>query len=129
MSSILKVVAVIIYNDENQFLMARKKAGKNLAGFWEFPGGKVEKEEDELVAIKREIKEELNLELKDIIFSFEYQYQEKDQLIEFKFYRAKIDCGKMVLKDHDEIVWMNGSETNHYKIAPGDLEAIKRLGF
>ncbi|MBK7682482.1 MAG: NUDIX domain-containing protein [Bacteroidetes bacterium] len=86
MPSIIKVVAAIIYNEENKFLMALKKAGKNLAGYWEFPGGKIEEEEDGLTAIAREIKEELNLELKDIHYLFEYQYQENDQTIEITFF-------------------------------------------
>ena len=127
MSSIIKVVAAIIYNEENRFLMALKKAGKNLAGYWEFPGGKVEKGEDELVAIEREIKEELNLELKDILFIFRYQYLENGQTIDITFFRAQIDRGNMVLTDHDEIAWMNEFDTHKYKIAPADLEAIKQI--
>lgn len=127
MPSIIKVVAAIIYNEENQFLMALKKAGKNLAGYWEFPGGKIEDGEDGLVAIEREIKEELNLTIKDVQYFFEYQYQENDQTIDITFFRALIKGGNMFLTDHDEIVWMNGIETNNYKIAPGDLEAVKRI--
>jgi 8-oxo-dGTP diphosphatase len=127
MPSIIKVVAAIIYNEENKFLMALKKAGKNLAGYWEFPGGKIEEEEDGLTAIAREIKEELNLELKDIHYLFEYQYQENDQTIEITFFRALIDGGKLVLTDHDEVVWIDEKETNNLKIAPGDLEAIRRI--
>lgn len=127
MPSIIKVVAAIIYNEENRFLMALKKARKNLAGYWEFPGGKIEEGEAGIVAIEREIKEELNLTLKDIQYFFEYQYQEKGQTIDITFFRAQIDRGNMVLTDHDEIVWMNGIETNNYNIAPGDLEAIKRI--
>ena len=127
MSSIIKVVAAIIYNEENRFLMALKKAGKNLAGYWEFPGGKVEKGEDELVAIEREIKEELNVTLKDIQYCFDYQYLENEQTIDITFFRAQIDQGNMVLTDHDKIAWMNELETHKYKIAPADLEAIKQI--
>lgn len=127
MHSTIKVVAAIIYNEEHQFLMALKKAGKNLAGYWEFPGGKIEEGEDGHTAISREIKEELNLVLKDIHFLFEYQYQENGQTIEITFFRALIDVGKMVLTDHDEIVWMNEKEAHKFKIAPGDLEALKRI--
>ncbi len=127
MPSNIKVVAAIIYNEENRFLMALKKAGKNLAGYWEFPGGKVEKGEDELIAIIREIREELNLELKNIHYCFEYQYLENEQTIDITFFRAQIDQGNMVLTDHDEIAWLNEMETNNYNIAPGDLEAIKQI--
>ncbi len=127
MPSSLKVVAAIIYNEDHQFLMALKKAGKNLAGYWEFPGGKVKEGEDGLVAIEREINEELNLTLKDIQYCFEYKYQENEQTIDITFFRAQIDRGNIVLTDHDEIVWMSGKEINNYNIAPGDLEAVRRI--
>ena len=107
--------------------MARKKGGKNLAGYWEFPGGKVEKGEDGLVAIEREIKEELNVTLKDIQYCFDYQYLENEQTIDITFFRAQIDQGNMVLTDHDKIALMNELETHKYKIAPADLEAIKQI--
>ena len=127
MSSIIRVVAAIIYNDENRFLMARKKAGKSLAGYWEFPGGKVEDGEDDHLALKREIKEELNIDLKAVHFSFEYRYYFPDLTIDFVFFRAQIDRGEIKLVDHDAIEWLDVVETKKYLIAPGDLEALKQI--
>ena len=54
----IKVVAALIEKD-NKFLIARRSTGdENVLGKWEFPGGKVNPNEDELAAIEREIKEE-----------------------------------------------------------------------
>ena len=58
----IRVVCGIIYKDD-KILLTRRKKGKSLEGFWEFPGGKVEKEETDTVALKRELKEELGPEI------------------------------------------------------------------
>ena len=58
----IRVVCGIIFKDD-KILLTRRKKGKSLEGFWEFPGGKVEKEETDTIALKRELKEELGLEI------------------------------------------------------------------
>jgi len=57
------VVAVVIYNARGEYLLAQRPAGKVYAGYWEFPGGKVEPGESLEAAVKREIREELGIEV------------------------------------------------------------------
>ncbi len=57
------VVAVVIYNARGEYLLAQRPAGKAYAGYWEFPGGKVEPGESLDAAVKREIREELGIEV------------------------------------------------------------------
>ena len=57
----IKVVAAVIFR-ENKILIARRKKGKHLESCWEYPGGKTEKNEEEKKALKRELKEEFNIE-------------------------------------------------------------------
>jgi 8-oxo-dGTP diphosphatase len=127
MPPLIKVVAAIIFNSENKFLMARKKEGKPLAGFWEFPGGKVEDGEDDLSALKREIKEELNVDLNAIQFGFEYRYQYPELTIDFVFFKAQIGQGEIKLVDHDAVIWMDVKETDQYLISPIDMDALKKF--
>ena len=61
----IEVVAGIIYKD-NKFLIAQRNLNKAQGGLWEFPGGKVEKNESYERALKREIKEELNADIEVI---------------------------------------------------------------
>ncbi|MBK7966854.1 MAG: (deoxy)nucleoside triphosphate pyrophosphohydrolase [Bacteroidetes bacterium] len=103
----IRVVAAIVFNTENQFLMARKKEGKSLAGYWEFPGGKVDAEEDDLSALKREIKEELNVDLKEVQFVFKFTYQYPEKEIELVFFKAQIAQGEIRLIDHDGMAWID----------------------
>ena len=57
------VVAAVIYQSDGSYLLAQRPPGKAYAGYWEFPGGKVEPGESLDAAIKREIREELGIEI------------------------------------------------------------------
>ena len=78
--------AVIIIS--GKVLMSTRPEGKHLAGFWEFPGGKVRKYEKKDVCIVREIKEELGVVIipLDILYKIEHKYSEKN--VRITFFRA-----------------------------------------
>ncbi len=59
----VKVVAAIIENDQNEILCALRSPQMAIPNMWEFPGGKVEPNEDIFTALKREIQEELHCEI------------------------------------------------------------------
>ena len=61
----IEVVAAVIFNSRGEFLLAQRPHGKVYAGYWEFPGGKVEPVEDILTALKRELHEELGIDVTD----------------------------------------------------------------
>ena len=57
------VVSVALINNANEVLLSKRPNNKHLSGFWEFPGGKVEAGEVPEIALIREIKEELNIDI------------------------------------------------------------------
>ena len=61
----LLVVAVALVDADNRILLAQRPEGKNLAGLWEFPGGKLEVGERPEAALIRELEEELGITTKD----------------------------------------------------------------
>ena len=61
MTAMIQVVAGIIFDSDGRFLLARRPRGKVYEGFWEFPGGKVEKNECAAQALVRELEEELGI--------------------------------------------------------------------
>jgi 8-oxo-dGTP diphosphatase len=63
MSKITEVAAAVIQRPDGSFLLAQRPAGKPYSGYWEFPGGKIEHGENALACLKREIKEELDVEI------------------------------------------------------------------
>ncbi|MBL8383714.1 MAG: Nudix family hydrolase [Burkholderiales bacterium] len=63
MGGVIDVVAAVIAGPGNTYLLAQRPEGKVYAGYWEFPGGKVEPGETPVEAIKREIREELGIDI------------------------------------------------------------------
>ncbi|MFN8154222.1 MAG: (deoxy)nucleoside triphosphate pyrophosphohydrolase [Bacteroidia bacterium] len=123
----MKVVAAIILRGDGKFLIARKKTGKPLAGYWEFPGGKMEPDELPEEAIRREIHEELNLTLRDIREYCHYRFQASHRVLEFTFFIAGCEETPMQLTDHDQIVWITPAELKTYHFAPADVTAVSLI--
>ena len=75
----IRVAVGIVYNSENEILIAKRLLDKHLGGYWEFPGGKIEADESTFAALKREFKEEVNIELisANPLTEIEFTYPEK----------------------------------------------------
>jgi 8-oxo-dGTP diphosphatase len=59
----VRVVAAVLYDERRWVLVTQRPAGKSMAGHWEFPGGKVELGESDADALRRELREELGIEI------------------------------------------------------------------
>ena len=119
--SLIKVVAGVITN-KNKFLIARRKKGKTLELMWEYPGGKVKKNEEEKEALKRELFEEFNIETDIKNFITESIHNYGTYKINLRAYYVKHVSGNFKLKDHDEIAWISKKEFTRYEFAPADLK-------
>lgn len=125
----IDVVAAIITNKEDKILIAQRNLKKSQGGLWEFPGGKIEKNETKEETIIREIKEELTIDIKvdKYIGEKNFSYPDKDiRLIALKCQKIS---GNIQLTEHEDIKWVEKSELDNYKFAPADefiIEKIKR---
>ena len=118
---LIKVVATLIEKD-NKVLIAKRSTGDpNVYGKWEFPGGKVELNEDEIHAIEREIFEEFELKIKakEFIINNECKYPTKT--VDLRLYSCDYISGEFKLHDHSEIAWVNKDELLNYDLAPADI--------
>lgn len=124
---IIKVVAAILQK-EDKILIARKKQGKPLAGYFEFPGGKIEEGETPEESLIRELMEEMNIKIavKEYIGESIYDYG-NDKVISLLGYTAEIIDGEIKLSDHDIYEWVTLEQINNYKIAPADIPLIYKL--
>lgn len=115
----IEVVAGIIYKN-NKFLIAQRNLKKAQGGLWEFPGGKVEKNESYESALIREIKEELNaeIEVNEYIGEIIHNYPEKD--IKLIFYKAKLLSEKVELLEHESYKWITKDEKDKFEFAGAD---------
>jgi len=122
---IIRVVAAVIKDGDKIF--ATERGYGDFKGGWEFPGGKIEAGETPQEALKREIKEELDVDIKvhDLIDTVEYDYPE---------FHLSMDCfwceiinGKLVLKEHQAARWLTKETINDVEWLPADIELVKKI--
>lgn len=117
----IKVVAALIENN-NKVLLARRSTGDiNVLGKWEFPGGKVEKDENEFDAIEREIKEEFELTIKAREFVVNNICEYPTKVVDLILYRCDYVSGNFNLHDHSDYKWVDKDELLDYDLAPADI--------
>ena len=116
----IKVVAAVIFR-ESKILIARRKKGKHLESCWEYPGGKTEKNEEEKKALKRELKEEFNIEASIDKYLTESFHEYENVNINLKAYLVRDFLGDFKLSDHDKIEWIKIEEIKKYDFAPADI--------
>jgi len=119
------VVAAVIEQD-GRFLVARRLAGTHLAGYWEFPGGKVHEGESQEDALCREIAEELNTSIANTrrIFQTEHAYPER--IVELHFHRGEL-TGEPQPMLGQELRWITREEFDALAFPPADAELIDGL--
>ncbi len=120
------VTAAIIRNNE-KILIARRAQGEKHAGFWEFPGGKLEAGETPEECLKRELFEEFGIDTKNQGFVTESIYEYPAGIIRLLAYSTGIVSGEIKLNVHDSIEWVHIQNLQQYKLLPADVPIAKHL--
>ena len=123
----ITVVAALIKDNDKVLIAKRATGDSNVYGKWEFPGGKVEKEETEENAIEREIKEEFEMEIKAIKFITNNICEYPTKTIDLRLYECKYISGDFKLHDHLEYDWVEIKDLLNYDLAKADIPLAKYL--
>ena len=121
-----EVTAAIILKD-NKVLIAQRAPEDNLAGKWEFPGGKIEHGETLQECLKREIREELDVEIEVLDFFGESIYAYHSGTIKLMAFWCQWISGDFTLKVHSHIAWVSHVELDLYDFAPADIPLVEKL--
>lgn len=129
MKTIRVVAAVIraVNGDGRQMIFATQRGYGEFRGGWEFPGGKIEDGETPQEALKREIIEELETEIKvgDLIDTIEYDYPTFH--LSMDCFWAEIVSGDLILKEHEAAKWLTMENLNSVEWLPADVTLIDKI--
>ena len=123
----MKQVTAAIILKENKVLIAQRALDDKLAGKWEFPGGKIESGETPQECLKREIWEELEVDIEVLDFFAESIYTYQSGTIKLIAFCCKWISGDLTLKVHSQIAWVNQQELDLYDFAPADIPLVDKL--
>ncbi|WP_026607759.1 (deoxy)nucleoside triphosphate pyrophosphohydrolase [Methylocapsa acidiphila] len=126
---LLLVVAVALVDADARVLIAQRPEGKQLAGLWEFPGGKVEAGERPETALIRELREELGIAVKEpclapLTFA-SHTYPEFHLLM--PLYICRRWEGFVEAREHSALKWVRAKELRAYPMPPADAPLIPPL--
>ena len=127
MKKAVKVVAAIIENDNNEILCALRSPEMSIPNMWEFPGGKVEKDENLNEALKREIKEEMNCDIHTEEIFNDNTHEYENFTINLIAIKAKLVSGTPIASEHSKLVWFKRENLKSLVWAPADIPAVEQL--
>ncbi|MEL0231981.1 MAG: 8-oxo-dGTP diphosphatase MutT [Hyphomicrobiales bacterium] len=123
------VVACALINEYGKVLINERPVGKDYAGYWEFPGGKVDEGETPEEAIIRELKEEINIDvtgscLAPLSFT-EKQYD--NYYVVVLLYVCRRWNGHVMSMEEQELAWVNPKEIDNFNLLPADKSFFASL--
>jgi 8-oxo-dGTP diphosphatase len=123
------VAAVALVDADGRVLIAKRPDGKPMAGLWEFPGGKVETGERPELALIRELKEELDIDVTEACLApltFASHAYEKFHLL-MPLYVCRRWKGTVTSLEGQELKWVRPNRLRDHPMPPADLPLIPHL--
>jgi 8-oxo-dGTP diphosphatase len=123
----LRVVAAALFDDSGRVLIAQRPEGKHMAGWWEFPGGKVGDGETERSALIRELREELGVDTHPEAEIMRLTHDYPDRIVELVLWRASITSGVPRSLDGQALKWVDCQNLGQERLLPADAPFIDAL--
>ncbi len=116
---------LVFYN--GLLLITQRRAQDHLGGLWEFPGGKREPDESDEECLRRELQEELGIEVqvRELIESLQHDYPDKS--VHLKFFRCILLKGEPVTLGCDALAWVNAAQLLNYAFPEADQRLLGKL--
>lgn len=127
MKKIVEVAAAVILGADGAFLLGRRPAGSIYAGYWEFPGGKIETGETPRQALARELHEELGIVVEKaypwIVREFAYEHAH----VRLHFFRVVSWSGELRDLQHDALAWQGAGSAGVTPMLPANEPVLAAL--
>ena len=123
----VEVAAAVIQRADGAFLLAQRPAGKAYAGYWEFPGGKVEPGEAAAAALARELREELGIDACTAFPWITRDYAYPHASVRLNFFRVTAWKGEPHAKEEQAIAWQRFGEPLAAPMLPANAPVLAAL--
>jgi 8-oxo-dGTP diphosphatase len=126
----IRVVAAALFNGAGEVLIAQRPAGRHLAGRWEFPGGKVAPTEQDAAALRRELEEELGIEVEASRPLLELRHDYPHESVTLSMWVVDRYRGEPRSLDGQRLKWVPPAVLAHEDLLEADqpfIEALQRL--
>jgi 8-oxo-dGTP diphosphatase len=123
----MKTVTAAILVHEGKILIARRREGDRLAGKWEFPGGTVESGETPELSLRRELKEEFDINIEVGLFVGESIYHYGHGSIRLLGFLTRWIDRDLNCRVHDRYAWVSVSQLRDYEFSPADVPFVEGL--
>ena len=127
MTSIVVVAAVIFLGGKALCVQRPENAREYVSLKWEFPGGKIEPGEDREQALRREIREELDVEIGNLEYFTTVKHAYPDFHLVMHVYNCLILKGEPLLKEHVALKWLRVEELDQLDWAAADIPIVEKL--
>lgn len=122
-------VAVALVDDRGRILIAERPKGKAMAGYWEFPGGKLEAGESPSQALCREVSEELGviIDPRDLAAVSFIEHDYSDFILFMPLFLTRHWQGEVTGREGQKLAWVSAHELAEYNLLPADLPLIAAI--
>jgi len=122
-------VGCAIIHKEGKLLVAQRNLGDSFGGYWEFPGGKREKDETIEQCLAREALEELGVRVQPERMLCKKEHGTPERKISLFFFFCKWISGEPQAIDCRDFSWVSREDIRHREFLPGDLEVLEDLAY
>ncbi|HZM47092.1 MAG TPA: Nudix family hydrolase [Burkholderiales bacterium] len=123
----MEVAAAVILRDDGSFLLGQRPSGKVYAGYWEFPGGKVEPGESPRAALARELHEELGIDVERAYPWLTRDYDYAHAAVRLRFYRVAGWSGTLHGREKQRFEWQRPGAVSVEPMLPANGPILKAL--
>jgi len=121
------VLVGLIRDERGRWLVNQRRAGTHMAGLWEFPGGKSQPGEAPLAALRRELDEELGIDVRDAEAWFELAHDYPDKYVLLDIWRVKRFAGEVTAREGQQLRWVTVEEFAGLPLLDADWPIVERL--
>ena len=127
MASRIHVAVGVLIDSKGSVLLTRRLKGTHLAGYWEFPGGKVEAGESVQTALARELEEELGTRIGETVslMTVSHDYGEKQVLLDV--HQVKDWNGEPHGAEGQPLAWVDAGSLDEFQVPEANAEIMLRV--